>query len=144
MPYYVGEALNMEYRLLEHANAILGGEYCIHDRATLDTFYKNNNGEVTGEDGLLYYPNSWPYGFNKFLSQLKNLRPHIDYMIETMTFSYAIIEDLNIGKNELRGIENICINSIGRERLWNKKSGKNSSITVKHSGSNLITNLFQK
>ena len=141
IPYYVGEAFDVEYRLTDHVHSILSGRYCIHHKNTLNKFYKNKNAEITGNDGLLYYPN-WPYGYNEFLKLRESLMPHINFMVSTMTYTYAILSDPKILKKELKEVEKICINKIEKKRLWNVKSGDNSNLELIHTGNKTIVRLL--
>lgn len=138
IPYYVGIAENIEYRLTEHVNSILGGRYSIHHKNNLKDFIKYKENTIAGKEGLIYIPN-WPNGYNIFLKNRENLKIHIDYMIETMTYSYAAIIDNN---TDLKAVEKICINQIGKEKLWNKRSGNDNTLQLIHSGNNAVTNLF--
>lgn len=138
IPYYVGIAENIEYRLTEHVNFILSGRYSIHHEKNLISFFNYKNNITEAETGLIYIPN-WPYGYNRFLKRRDELKPHIDYMIKTMTYSYAAISDEKIS---LKTLEKICINQIGKERLWNKRSGDDNTLQLIHKGDKEVTNLF--
>jgi hypothetical protein len=117
MPYYVGIAEDILYRILEHVSLICGGRYCIHNQHTINEFYKYKNEEKAGEK-VLYIPD-WPYGYNKFIENFRSFQPHVLFMIENLEFSYAIVnEDI-----DLKEIETIIIHQIGKENLWNLRAG---------------------
>jgi hypothetical protein len=55
-------------------------------------------------------------------------------MVDTMTYSYAVIDNDDIGKKELFSIEKICINTIGLDRLGNTRAGYSDDFTLRHFG----------
>lgn len=145
IPYYIGIAFNIQTRLLEHVNNIIGGNYCVIHTKDLQNFSKHKDCETESIDnGLLYIPN-WPNGYLSFLKRRNALQPHIDNMVNKMCFSFASLNaHKTITKNELGDIEKYCINSIGKENLWNTRGGKTNLTNVTHSGNPEIKALFKK
>lgn len=130
IPYYVGNAYNIQTRLTEHASAILGGRYCIIHKDNLAAFYDYKETKIpTKDSGLLYYPN-FPEGYKSFLNNWATLYPHITNMIDRMHYSFASFNDASITKKHLEQIENKCISTIGKDRLWNRKCGSCDDVTV--------------
>jgi hypothetical protein len=145
IPYYVGIAFNVQTRLLEHVNNIVGGKYCIIHSNDLREFRKYKDCEtVSINKGLLYIPN-WPNGYLSFLKRRNSLQPHIDNMVSKMHFSFASLnKHTTMTKKDLEDIEKYCINCIGKDNLWNTRGGTSNLSNVTHSGNLEIKSLFEK
>jgi hypothetical protein len=143
IPYYVGIAYNIQARITEHISSIIGGRYCIIHSENLKKFYNYKETENISENsGLLYIPN-FPEGYNQFLRNKKRLQPHIDNMVEKMCFTYSAFNDEKITKKDLELIEKICIEKIGKEKLWNTRGGKSENIFINSiTGDKRVVDLF--
>lgn len=141
MPYYIGIAENITFRIFEHINSIIGGKYTLFHKDDLLNFtqYKDLK-ESDNKRGKLYIPD-WPKGYKEFIERRNELKEHIDYMIEHFTFSYAIVNESDYSKKELRDIEKKCIEQIEIKNLINTKGGK-SDINIEHSGDSILKQLF--
>jgi hypothetical protein len=147
VPYYVGIAFNLTIskRLTEHVNNLIGGRYCIIHSLDLKSFYHFKDIETESEEsGLLYIPN-WPDGYGNFLKRRHKLKQHIDNMVDRMHFTYAVITNDKLLKSDYELIEKYCINTIGKDKLWNTRAGltngfKPESIT----GDEKIIKLFKE
>lgn len=141
IPYYIGIADNLILRIHEHINSIIGGRYTIYHSSSLAEF-KAYKEQAAGTIGKIYHPD-WPYGYKYFIENRKCLQPHIDFMVDSFTFSFASIERQNDYWNNLKKIEKICINQLGKENLANTRAGKCDSISITHEGNELLTGKFK-
>lgn len=143
IPYYIGIAFNISIsnRLTEHANNLVGGRYCIIHKSDLKTFYNFKNETKENKRGLLYIPN-WPSGYSSFLKERNELNEHIDNMVNRMHFSYAVLDNSIATKKEYETIEKACINSIGKDRLWNTRGGASDMVKLKVLGESRVTKHF--
>jgi hypothetical protein len=132
IPYYVGVADNIIYRIYQHINSIIGGLYTIYHRDSLADFkdIKNQPVQIDMNKGKIYDPN-WPNGYKEFLDKWEALQPHIKFMIDTFTFSFAVT---SFSGEDLKEIEKCCINDIGKERLSNTRAGRCQKFLIQHSG----------
>jgi len=135
VPYYVGIAGNVFSRIMEHVNFIIGGKYVIYHCDSLLNFtdFKNQEININGTSGKIYSPN-WPRNYKSFINNRKNLQRHIDFMVDSFMFSYATVDKERISKKDLKEIEKICINQIGKENLQNTKSGFSNRFNINHCG----------
>jgi hypothetical protein len=129
LPYYVGIAQNVHYRVIQHLNSLLGGRYTIYHKDSLSKFrdHKSGKGDIKANVGMLYLPD-WPRNYLQFVFNRKLLQPHIDFMVDNFAYSYAKVED----QTQLRNIEKLCINRIGIENLGNSKAGTTNDVTISH------------
>ncbi len=122
---------------MEHASNLIGGKYSIHHKNSLAEFASfkddNYNNVTHKEKGLVYIPN-WPYGYPSFLKKRGELLPHIDNMLEKLYFSVAKVEIADFDKKKLEILEKYCIQSIGKDNLWNTRGGNIEQINVTISG----------
>ncbi|MEO6844506.1 MAG: hypothetical protein ABI184_04985 [Ginsengibacter sp.] len=140
MPYYVGIADKINLRIYEHVNSIIGGKYTIYHRNSLVNFKSFIDQEVQTDKskGKIYLPN-WPSSYKNFLVSRKDLQPHIDFMVDTFTFSFAVHDR----KQDLRCIEKICINQIGFKNLGNTIDGICDKFVINHIGNLALTESFK-
>lgn len=138
IPYYVGIAGNIASRIYEHVNCIIGGKYTVYHTNSLADFkkFKGEAGDAHKADGKLYVP-CWPDGYKSFIDNRKTLQPHIDYMVDTFTFLYAVVDEKISGK-DLKEIEKICINQLGRDNLANTRMGDSEKFCIMHNGCGLF------
>lgn len=144
IPYYVGNAYNIQSRLTEHVSSIIGGRYCIIHENNLHKFYKykDSKDDIDGFE-LLYTPN-FPKNYITFLEQRKKLQPHIDKMVKHMYYSYSAFNGRDITKKQLELIEKKCIQTIGINKLWNRKCGKCDDIFINSvTGEKQLSELFK-
>ena len=132
IPYYVGIADNIIYRIYEHLHSIVSGDYTIYHYNSLVNFkaFKTEKAQVDKLEGKLYEPN-WPSAYKTFLQNRKLLQEHIDFMLEKFTFSYAVV---NRQMEDLKAIEKICIEQIGKNNLANTRSGRSDKFLINHEG----------
>lgn len=144
IPYYVGIADNIIFRIHEHINSIISGRYTIFHRNSLATFknFKDQDVQQDKTKGKIYIPD-WPYGFKNFLDNRKELQPHIDFMVDTFTFSYAVVDRDKVSGQDLKDIEKICINQIGKENLANTRAGHSDKFIINHIGNLTITEIIK-
>lgn len=135
VPYYVGIADNILVRIYQHIQSILSGAYTIYHYNSLADFkkFKREDARADQPSGKLYQPHL-PERFKDFLDDRQLLQPHIDFMIDRFTFSYAIVEKETASDQELKEIEKICINQIGAENLANTRAGDAQNFSINHSG----------
>lgn len=141
IPYYIGIADNLILRIHEHINSIIGGRYTIYHSSSLAEF-KNYKDHEAGSIGKIYHPD-WPYGYKYFIENRKNMQPHIDFMVDSFTFSFASIERQNGYWDDLKNIEKICINQIGKENLANTRAGICESLCITHKGNEFLVSKFK-
>lgn len=134
VPYYVGIADDILLRINKHIRCILCGEYTIYHSISLANFneFKHEPPKVDSGKGKLYEPDL-PDGFHNFLCYRQLLQPHIDFMVNTFTFFYAAVNN-EISGQDLKEIEKICINQIGKEKLANTRMGNSDKFFVTHNG----------
>lgn len=140
IPYYVGIAENIIFRIHEHINFIIGGRYTIYHRDSLARFKEFKNQEIQADKskGRIYIPD-WPYGYKNFLDNRKELQPHIKFMIDTFTFTFAVVDREIISWQDLKEIEKTCIKQIGKENLENTRGGRSDKYLIKHTGNPTVT-----
>jgi len=140
IPYYVGIADNIIFRIHEHINSIISGRYTIFHRDYLAKFkdFKDQPVQADKTAGKIYVPD-WPYGFKTFLDNRKELQPHIDFMVDTFTFSYAVVDRDLVSGQDLKDLEKICINQIGKENLANTRAGHCDKFIINHIGNLTVT-----
>ena len=143
IPYYVGIADNISLRMFEHINSIISGRYTIFHCNSLANFkdFKNQDIQQDKTNGKVYIP-KWPYNFKEFLDNRKELRPHIDFMVDTFTFSYAVVDRKYISGQDLKEIEKICINQLGKENLCNTRAGHSARFILDHIGNKEMADSF--
>jgi len=140
IPYYVGIADNIIFRIHEHINSIISGRYTIFHRNSLAIFkdFKDQAVQADKTKGKIYIPD-WPYDFKNFLDNRNELQSHIDFMVDTFTFSYAVVDRERVSGQELKDIEKICINQIGKENLANTRAGHSDKFIINHIGNLTMT-----
>jgi hypothetical protein len=138
-PYYVGIADNILVRIYQHIQSILSGAYTIYHYSSLASFkdFKDKTARADQPSGKLYEPHL-PHGFKDFLHNRLLLQPHIDFMVDKFTFSYAIVEKEIASNQELKEIEKICIHQIGPGKLANTRAGDFQRFSMSHNGLNLF------
>ena len=143
IPYYIGIADNIIFRIHEHINSLISGRYTIYHRNSLATFKEFKNQEIQADrtKGKIYTPN-WPHEFKNFLDNRKELQPHIDFMVDSFTFSYAAVDREQISTQDLKDIEKICINQIGKGNLANTRAGEIKRINLIHQGNIIVSEIF--
>ncbi len=139
IPYYVGIADSITYRIYQHINSIIGGLYTIYHRNSLVNFkeFKNQNINPDKSSGKIYSPN-WPKDYKTFISERQLLQEHIDFMVDNFVFSFVSVDKNIISKNDLKEIEKICIDQLGKENLQNTRSGESSRFNIEHSGNKIV------
>ncbi len=143
MPYYIGIAENITYRIYEHLNAIIGGKYTLFHEDSLFNFTIHKNEKMTNKKvGKVYIPD-WPRGYENFIKNRDNLKRHIDYMIDHFAFSYAIVNETDCIKKDLGEIEKKCIEDIGKENLINTRGGNSEKFIIEHKGDNNLIQFFK-
>jgi len=144
VPYYIGITDNIIYRIHEHLNLIIGGRYTIYHHDSLVNFkgFKKQGVQEDKSQGIIYSPD-WPKGYKHFIDIRKMLQPHIDYMIDRFTFSFAKVDQQQITSNNLEDIEKICIAQIGIENLANQRGGYSDKFIIQHIGNPNITKLVK-
>lgn len=141
-PYYVGKAINIKNRLIEHINMLYGGRYTIILPEGLKDIKKiKSDLKAYLETNLIIYVPKWPDGYCEFLNKRNDLSPHIDYMIEHFHFSYCELPD--ISDIDLSDVEKECLLSFGLENLINTRAGK-TNITIENKGCSIILSKMKK
>lgn len=143
IPYYVGIADNIIFRIYQHINSIISGLYTIYHRDSLAKFkeFKNKDVNLDKLNGKIYSPN-WPKGYKTFIKDRQILQEHIDFMVNCFTFSYATVDQKEISKKDLQKIEKICISQIGIENLANTRSGDSDRFNIEHCGDRIVINIM--
>lgn len=143
IPYYIGIATDIIYRIQEHINFIISGRYNIFHKNSLVTFrnYKGKKDENKNEG--VVYQSTYPKGFKNFLDNRKELQPHIDFMVDTFTFSFALVDRETVSGQDLKEIEKICIKHIGKENLANTRGGHSNKFSITHSGNETVTKFMK-
>jgi hypothetical protein len=144
VPYYIGVAAHLVYRIFEHINFTYGGRYTIFHKDSLHEFTMYKKDMVVNEEmnrGVIYIPD-WPSGYKAFLEKRDKLRCHIDFILETFTISFAYEGLQELSMKQLQEIEKICINQIGKEKLINSRSGYSDEFMVTHKGNEIIKRVF--
>jgi hypothetical protein len=132
-PYYVGKGVDIFARISQHVSSIMGGYYTIyHKNSLLDfKYHKNVKSSETDIPIKLYHP-IFPQSIPDFVLRSEELREHIDFMVSTFAFSYALVEKEYV--KYLGEIEKSCISSFGLENLANTRGGLSSYFEVTHEG----------
>lgn len=126
--YYIGKGKNIKVRLAKHVRNLMGGNYTIFSQDQLPNFYKYKASKEKGH--RIYDP---PRLFDQeFYTERKKIRPHMDFMVENMHFTYAEVEEAKIGDAEVA-----LINQFGKDFLINTMAGK-SDAKLKHEAVGLI------
>lgn len=144
VPYYIGIADNIIFRIYKHINSIIGGHYTIFHHNSLANFkdFKDRNVQMDKSKGKIYLPD-WPHGYKHFIDIRKVLQPHIDFMVDSFTFSFATVDKQVVSGNDLKEIEKICINQIGKENLANTRAGHSDKFIIDHKGHWTVTEKFK-
>jgi len=144
VPYYVGIAEDIVFRMFEHLNAIIGGKYTIYHKDSLVNFiaFKGVKESVDQKTGKLYTPD-WPKSYYHFLANRKTLQLHIDFMVDAFTFSFALIDKESISGADLKEIEKICIRQIGIDLLANTRGGHSDKFILEHGGNNTVCKIMR-
>ncbi len=132
IPYYVGSSDDIFKRICEHSASIMSGKYTIYHEGSLANFsqHKADRAVFDGE-GKVYEPESnWPKSFMSFVENRESIRQHLDFMIDTFSFTYAVVE----GKEYLKKIEGKCIEEIGIANLSNLRKLPAGDIILRHEG----------
>lgn len=139
IPYYLGIADRIIFRIFEHLNSIIGGLYVIYHRDSLANFkeYKNQKVNPDYSFGKIYSPN-WPKDYKTFIESRQILNEHINFMVDNFTFSYATVDKETISKKDLKEIEKICISQFGIENLQNIRSGHSNRFYIEHIGNKSV------
>lgn len=137
-PYYVGIADDIRARIHKHIRCILSGEYTIYHADSLTNFkeFKTEPANANKMGGKLYEPDL-ANGFNNFINNRKLLQPHIDFMVSTFTFMFANVNK-EVSGQDLKEIEKICINKIGKGNLANTRMGNSDKYYINHYGCELF------
>lgn len=145
IPYYVGIADSVVYRITEHLNCLVGGKYTIYHKDYLSQFakYKYEKVDPDLKSGKIYEP-QWPNNYFEFIEKRACLDLHIVYMLDTFAFSYAPVQSNPGNINRLKEIEKGCINQIGLQNLANTRGGHSDLLVINHSGDLLISEIFNK
>ncbi len=145
VPYYIGIAKYINYRILEHARSITSGMYTIFHKDSLENFkqFKNDKADTNNDVGKLYEPN-WPKDYKNFVENLNLLQTHINFMVEKFTYSYAILDKNHVSLSDLKEIEKTCINQIGIENLINTRAGKSDKYNLIHRGNSVVCEILKK
>lgn len=145
IPYYVGIADNVVYRITEHLNCLVGGKYTIYHKDSLSQFakYKYEKVDPDLKIGKIYEP-QWPNNYFEFIEKRACLGQHIDYMLDTFAFSCAPIQSNPDNKNNLKEIEKSCINQIGLQNLANTRVGHSNLLVISHMGDSKISEIFNR
>jgi len=140
VPYYIGITEDIFLRIIQHLSFIIGGKYAIYHCDSLKNFadFKNEKVNPYKTNGKMYSPN-WPNEYKLFIEDRKDLQKHIDFMVDSFTFSYATVDQRIILNKELKEIEKICINQIGKKNLQNTRAGYSDQFIIAHSGEKRIT-----
>jgi hypothetical protein len=113
VPYWVGKALDVHWRLSEHLSRILGGEQTVYHKDHLVQFWKFEPvyGEISPARKVDFVRNR--YG---------SLREHIDAMIDSFHFTWAPIprEDF---EQWASSAARAVMDAIGRDQLVNRRAG---------------------
>ncbi len=142
IPYYVGIAEDIVFRISEHISCILSGKYTIYHKISFTNFKESKSLQSSEEKpgGKIFTP-QWPKNYYNFLDHRKELTPHINFMVDNFTFAYAIVERKSDLWKNIKVIEKICINKIGSDILANTRAGDSKKYTITHKGNADIINL---
>ena len=143
IPYYVGIANDIIFRIQEHISFIMTGRYNIFHKDSLASFknYKVNKDENKNE-GMIY-KSTFPKDYKSFLKCRKELQPHLDFMVDTFTFSFALVNSETVSGQDLKEIEKICIEQIGMLNLANTRGGYSNKFSLTHTGNETVTNFMK-
>lgn len=138
IPYYVGSSDVIFKRICEHSASIMSGKYTIYHKGSLANFsqHKDDIADFRGK-GKVYEPN-WPESFMSFVENRKAIQKHIDFMIDTFSFTYAVVE----GKEYLKKIEGKCIEEIRKDNLSNQRQPNSGDIILRHEGNSTIVDFI--
>lgn len=138
IPYYVGSSDTIFKRICEHVASIMTGKYTMYHKDSLADFSKyKSEGVSNNEKGKVYCPN-WPESFVDFLAQREELQPHIDFMIDNFSCTYAKVES----KEYLKNVEGQCISAIGKANLCNDRQPNPGDVLLCHEGNSTITDFI--
>jgi hypothetical protein len=126
-PYILTETWSGIYNIIFHRDSL----------ARFKDF-KDQDVQADSTKGKIYIPD-WPYSFINFLDSRNELQPHLDFMVDTFTFSYAVVNREIVSKQDLKEIEKICIKQIGKENLANTRSGYSNKFIINHIGNTTLT-----
>lgn len=139
MPYYVGIAENVQYRFSQHLSSILSGSYTIYHKDSLKDFisHKDQKASAINPVGKVYQP-MLPDSLVTFIRDRELLRPHVDFMLDSLRFSAAKVDDTV----NLKELEKLCIMRIGKQKLANTRGGTCVDFVLSVTGDSLVTSLF--
>jgi hypothetical protein len=122
-PYYIGSAIDIKGRLLEHVCCIHSGKYTIYKSEDLKNWDKDTK--------PIYRPN-WPDSIIEFVQRQQDLKEHILFMVERFAFSFSPL----FGNDmlQVKNVESACLNKFGIEKLANTRMPAAIFADVIHKG----------
>jgi hypothetical protein len=136
LPYYVGKAKNIKYRLVNHMSSFLGGGNTIYDSNYLKEIYfaKRYSSEwekhrLANKDKLVDFINH----------RYDDLRKHIDEMVNNFHFTFAALDN----DEKLKQVENSVINQLGIEYLANQQSWPIKELVHINKGDLTVVNILE-
>ncbi len=133
IPYYVGKALSVWWRLGQHLYTLNGGGANIYQPKHFVNFKEHKKNDY------LYCPDS-PSNIIKFMDNSnKLLKSSLKFMVDNFHFTYALAR-----KEHLEDLEKSVINSIGKENLINNRSGINKKFFHRNGGDKRVCDILSQ
>lgn len=146
IPYYIGISDNIHSRMIVHIENMLRGAYTIFHKDSLKSLKEDNEifkkykaeakkweiPEKIAESGIVYNPTDlscrlW------FIDNIANLNEHINYMVSTFSYTYALYEN-DVDDITLKDIEKHLIDGIHKNNLWNTVGGEPKDFKIDNFG----------
>lgn len=115
IPYYIGKSEKFKTRLFEHIFKLLGGAYRIYNKDFLDKFFLYKDKEFPPE--VIHFPEA--YNIVRFVNEHAVIKPHLDYMLNNLYYTYCHAE-----KSILKELERNIICHFGLKNLANTRCGE--------------------
>ncbi len=120
IPYYVGKASNIGWRLTQHMSDLIGGNYTIHKQEDLKKIKELGYQHFIVKANNIYEPTTIELKVRFIAEKDKEIKAHLDFMVENFYFTFHEIENY---KEMGAEAEKAVIKEIGIENLINRRGG---------------------
>lgn len=146
IPWYVGEANNLNERAFQHNASLRGGAYSIYHSSSLETFMNEKGGvpKPDADSGLLYVPT----GLHALATQF--LHPNVQSQVAILVHSFRITFGVPDGQCDLDTVERSLADHFDRRYLQSSISSSDTSARpydprdYHHNSDGIVCRLFQE
>ncbi len=120
IPYYVGKASNIGWRLTQHMSDLLGGNYTIHKQEDLEKIKELGYQHFIVKTNNIYEPTTIELKVRFIAEKDIEIKAHLNFMVENFYFTFYEIENYREMGAEA---EKAVIKKIGKGNLINRRGG---------------------